>query len=92
MHVSGCLLTLCFVWFGTLAVMFLIGYGFELVPALQVPLMNVAGEAQTLAAALKHRAFNISNTVNASLDGLSIAGGLDWALTLGSCRELQGLS
>jgi len=66
---------------GTLAVLFLIGCGFALVPALQVRLMNVAGEAQTLAAALNHSAFNISNAVGASLGGLAIAGGLGWAST-----------
>ena len=43
--------------------------------------MNVAGEAQTLAAALNHSAFNISNAVGASLGGLAIAGGLGWAST-----------
>ncbi|NAT15136.1 MFS transporter, partial [Pseudomonas syringae pv. actinidifoliorum] len=66
---------------GTLAVLFLIGCGFALVPALQVRLMNVAGEAQTLAAALNHSAFNISNAVGATLGGLSIAGGYGWAST-----------
>lgn len=66
---------------GTLVVLFLIGCGFALVPALQVRLMNVAGEAQTLAAALNHSAFNISNAVGASLGGLSIASGLGWAST-----------
>jgi DHA1 family inner membrane transport protein len=67
--------------FGTLAVLFLIGCGFALVPALQVRLMNVAGDAQTLAASLNHSAFNISNAVGASLGGLAIAGGLGWAST-----------
>ncbi|WP_434060036.1 MFS transporter [Pseudomonas fulva] len=66
---------------GTLAVLFLVGCGFALVPALQVRLMNVAGEAQTLAAALNHSAFNISNAIGATLGGLSIAGGFGWAST-----------
>ncbi|MDD1507695.1 MFS transporter [Pseudomonas sp. CNPSo 3701] len=66
---------------GTLAVLFLVGCGFALVPALQVRLMDVAGEAQTLAAALNHSAFNISNAVGATLGGLSIAGGFGWAST-----------
>lgn len=43
--------------------------------------MSVAGNAQTLAAALNHSAFNISNGVGASLGGLAIAGGLGWAST-----------
>jgi DHA1 family inner membrane transport protein len=66
---------------GTLAVLFFIGCGFALVPALQVRLMNVAGDAQTLAAALNHSAFNISNAIGASLGGLSIAAGLGWEST-----------
>jgi DHA1 family inner membrane transport protein len=65
----------------TLFVLFLIGGGFALVPALQVKLMNVAGKAQTLAAALNHSAFNISNAIGASLGGLSIAAGFGWAST-----------
>lgn len=66
---------------GTLAALFLVGCGFALVPALQVRLMNVASEAQTLAAALNHSAFNISNAVGASLGGVAIASGLGWAST-----------
>lgn len=66
---------------GTLAVLFLVGCGFALVPALQVRLMAIAGQAQTLAAALNHSAFNISNAVGASLGGMSIAMGFGWAST-----------
>lgn len=43
--------------------------------------MKVAGEAQTLAAALNHSAFNIANAVGASLGELAIAGGLGWEST-----------
>jgi MFS transporter, DHA1 family, inner membrane transport protein len=66
---------------GTLITLFMIGCGFALVPALQVRLMEVAGDAQTLAAALNHSAFNISNAIGASLGGLSIAYGFGWAST-----------
>lgn len=78
---------------GTLAVLFFIGCGFALVPALQVRLMNVAGEAQTLAAALNHSAFNISNAVGATLGGLSIAGGYGWASTgwVGAALAVLGI-
>ncbi|MFJ4142234.1 MFS transporter [Pseudomonas sp. NPDC089734] len=65
----------------TLVLLFLIGCGFALVPALQVRLMAVAGKAQTLAAALNHSAFNISNAVGATLGGASIAAGFGWAST-----------
>lgn len=43
--------------------------------------MNVAGRAQTLAAALNHSAFNISNAIGASLGGMAIASGYGWAST-----------
>tara|TARA_Y100000758_G_scaffold298304_1_gene259320 strand:- start:1274 stop:2512 length:1239 start_codon:yes stop_codon:yes gene_type:complete len=78
---------------GTLAVLFLVGCGFALVPALQVRLMNVAGEAQTLAAALNHSAFNISNAVGASLGGISVALGLGWSSTgwVGALLALLGI-
>lgn len=66
---------------GTLITLFLIGGGFALVPALQVRLMNIAGKAQTLAAALNHSAFNISNAIGASLGGMAIAAGYGWAST-----------
>ena len=66
---------------GALATLFMVGCGFALVPALQVRLMNVAGRAQTLAAALNHSAFNISNAVGASLGGWAIAAGWGWAST-----------
>lgn len=77
----------------TLVVLFLIGWGFALVPALQVRLMSVAGEAQTLAAALNHSAFNISNAVGASLGGLAIASGLGWASTgwVGAALAVLGI-
>ncbi|MFB2642580.1 hypothetical protein ACE02D_09855 [Shewanella bicestrii] len=43
--------------------------------------MNIAGKAQTLAAALNHSAFNISNAIGASLGGMAIAAGYGWAST-----------
>ena len=63
------------------AIVLLIGTGVAIVPALQVRLMDVAGDAQTLAAALNHSAFNIANALGAWLGGLAIAGGLGWAST-----------
>jgi DHA1 family inner membrane transport protein len=65
----------------TLANLFLIGMGFALVPALQARLMSIAGQAQTLAAALNHSAFNIANAVGAALGGIAIAHGFGWAST-----------
>jgi len=60
---------------------FLVGTGFALVPALQTRLMDVAADAQTLAAALNHSAFNIANALGAWLGGLSIAAGYGWTST-----------
>ena len=58
---------------------FLIGCSFVVGPALQTRLMDVAGNAQTLAAALNHSAFNIANALGALLGGLSISAGYGYA-------------
>ena len=42
---------------------------------LQTRLMDVAGDAQTLAAALNHSAFNFANALGPFLASLAIAGG-----------------
>jgi len=72
---------------------FLIGTGVAIVPALQIRLMDVAEDAQTLAAALNHSAFNIANAMGAWLGGVAIAGGLGWASTgwVGALLALAGL-
>lgn len=64
-----------------LPVVFLIGCGGGLGSALQTRLMDVAGEAQTLAAALNHSAFNFANALGPWLGGLAIAAGYGWAST-----------
>jgi DHA1 family inner membrane transport protein len=79
-------------WMAAVVVL-LIGTGVAIVPALQIRLMDVAGDAQTLAAALNHSAFNIANALGAWLGGLAIAGGLGWASTgwIGALLALVGL-
>ena len=79
-------------WMAAVVVL-LIGTGVAIVPALQIRLMDVAGDAQTLAAALNHSAFNIANALGAWLGGLAIAGGLGWASTgwVGALLALAGL-
>lgn len=47
-------------------------------PALQIQLMDVAGDAQTLAAALNHSAFNLANALGAALGGAAVAAGWGW--------------
>ncbi|WP_213955480.1 MFS transporter [Variovorax sp. dw_954] len=60
---------------------FLIGTTVAIGPALQIRLMDVAGDAQTLAAALNHSAFNTANALGAWLGGLAISAGLGWTST-----------
>ncbi|CAG9167796.1 MFS transporter [Cupriavidus respiraculi] len=71
----------------------LIGTVVALGPALQIRLMDVAGDAQTLAAALNHSAFNLANALGAWLGGVTIAAGLGWASTgwVGLLLALGGL-
>ncbi|ESQ81915.1 hypothetical protein AEAC466_19485 [Asticcacaulis sp. AC466] len=57
------------------AVVFMIGGGGGLGIMLQTRLMDVAGDAQTLAAALNHSAFNFANALGPFLAGLVIARG-----------------
>jgi DHA1 family inner membrane transport protein len=73
-------------------VVLLVGTGVAIVPALQIRLMDVAQDAQTLAAALNHSAFNIANALGAWLGGIAIAGGLGWASTgwVGALLALAG--
>ncbi|WPF66271.1 MULTISPECIES: MFS transporter [unclassified Corynebacterium] len=53
--------------------------GSTLIPSLQIRLMDVAGEAQTLAAALNHSALNIANAAGASMGGAVIAAGYSYS-------------
>lgn len=62
-------------------VAFLIGCGGGLGTALQTRLMDVAEDAQTLAAALNHSAFNMANALGPWLGGLAIARGYGWTST-----------
>ena len=60
---------------------FLLGTIVAIAPALQIRLMDVAGDAQTLAAALNHSAFNMANALGAWLGGVAIAAGFGWTST-----------
>ncbi|WP_295643027.1 MFS transporter [uncultured Corynebacterium sp.] len=53
--------------------------GSILVPSLQMRLMDVAGDAQNLAAALNHSALNIANAAGAFVGGQVIAAGFGYA-------------
>src|SRR5690625_4679344 len=54
-------------------------FGSSLVPSLQIRLMDVAGDAQTLAAALNHSALNLANASGAAIGGAVIAAGFGYS-------------
>jgi DHA1 family inner membrane transport protein len=73
---------------------FLVGCGFAAAPAIQTRLMDVAADAQTLAAASNHSAFNIANALGAWLGGIVIAAGYSAADTgyVGAILSALGLA
>jgi DHA1 family inner membrane transport protein len=73
---------------------FAIGLGGALGPILQTRLMDVAGKAQTLAAALNHSAFNVANALGPFLGGIAIAHGFGLPSTglVGCSLALSGLA
>ncbi|MDF7774222.1 MFS transporter [Sphingomonas sp. AOB5] len=73
---------------------FAIGFAGSLGPVLQTRLMDVAGEAQALAAALNHSAFNTANALGPWLGGMAIAAGYGWTSTgwVGALLALGGLA
>src|SRR5579859_4311808 len=75
------------------ATVFLIGIGGALGTVLQTRLMDVAGDAQGLAASLNHSAFNAANALGPFLGGLAIAHGYGWTSLgwVGSGLALGGL-
>ena len=75
------------------ALVFLIGCTGGLGTVLQTRLMDVAQDAQTLAAALNHSAFNVANALGPWLAGMSIAAGYGFASSgfVGSALALGGL-
>ncbi|OWQ82991.1 MFS transporter [Roseateles terrae] len=76
-----------------LPVVFMIGCGGGLGAVLQTRLMDVAGDAQTLAAALNHSAFNAANALGPWLGGMAIAAGYGWTSTgwVGLALAIGGL-
>jgi len=60
---------------------------------LQSHLMDVAGDAQTLAAASHHAAFNAANALGPWLGGLAISAGFGWTSTgvVGAATALMGI-
>ncbi len=86
-------LTVSHVWSIALAV-FAIGCGGGLGALLQMRLMDVAGDAQNLAASLNHAAFNVANALGPWLGGLALTAGFGWASTgwVGGALALAGMA
>lgn len=57
---------------------FLLGLGSGMVVPLQTRLMDVAGKAQSMAAAMNHAAFNAANALGPWLAGLALSAGWGW--------------
>ncbi|RVW11467.1 MFS transporter [Prescottella agglutinans] len=77
-----------------LIVLFLVAAaGSALVPGLQTRLMDVAADAQTLAAALNHSALNIANAFGAWIGGVVIAAGFGYTAPalVGAALALAGV-
>lgn len=75
--------------------MFVMGFAaMSIGPALQTRLMDVAADAQALAAALNHSAFNFANALGAWIGGVAIAAGLGWTATgpIGALLAIGGLA
>ncbi|WP_342593991.1 MFS transporter [Salinicola lusitanus] len=70
-----------------------VGTMVSLSPALQTRLMDVAADAQTLAAASNHAAFNVANALGPWLGGIAIGAGLGWTATgyVGAAAAAVGL-
>lgn len=64
---------------GLFVFLFLVGVAASaLSPAIQTRLMDVAGDGQTLAAAINHSSLNLGNSLGAYLGGVTIAAGLGY--------------
>jgi DHA1 family inner membrane transport protein len=77
-----------------LVLVFLIGAsGSSVIPGLQTRLMDVADDAQTLAASLNHAAFNLANAIGAALGGAVIAAGFGYTApaAVGAVLAVAGL-
>ncbi|WP_238707063.1 MFS transporter [Microbacterium lushaniae] len=79
--VASALLALTAAWIVTLGLFaFAVALtGSALSPSIQTRLMDVAGDNQSIAAALNHSALNIGNSLGAFLGGLTIAAGWGFA-------------
>jgi DHA1 family inner membrane transport protein len=82
-------------WFipGLLTVFVLSTVSSVLVVGLQMRLMEVAGDAQTIGAAMNHASLNVANALGAWLGGVVVAAGFGYTATswVGAALSLAGL-
>ena len=80
-------------WAGTVVFGVLAFFGSILVPSLQLRLVNVAGDAQTLAAALNQSALNIANAAGAAIGGVVVGAGYSYNSTAlaGAALAVSGI-
>lgn len=95
---NACSYVICALFIGNLytafIALFLVSFSLSgLSPLLQTRLMDVAGDAQSLAASLNHSAFNIANALGAFLGGWLISHGMGWLapIWVGVLLSLGGL-
>ncbi|MCV7417431.1 MFS transporter [Mycolicibacterium litorale] len=81
-------------WTAMLGLFFIGATGSSIGPALQTRLMDVAHDAQTLAAALNHSALNIANAAGAWIGGMVISAGLGYTApaAAGAALTVAGLA
>lgn len=72
---------------------FVLGITAGLFIPLQMRLMDVAGNAQTLAAAMNHAAFNLANALGPFFAGMALSAGYGWASTgwVGAAMAAAGI-
>lgn len=80
-------------WMLMTGAILLLGLTTGLVIPLQMRLIEVAGDAQTLAAALNHAAFNAANALGPFLAGLALTAGHGWGVTgqVGAALAVGGM-
>lgn len=95
---NACSYVICALFIGNLytafSALFLVSFSIAgLGPLLQTRLMDVAGDAQSLAASLNHSAFNIANALGAFLGGWLISHSMGWLapIWVGVLLSLGGL-
>ncbi|SDF10232.1 MFS transporter, DHA1 family, arabinose polymer transporter [Salipiger thiooxidans] len=80
-------------WIAMSLTVMALGLTAGLVIPLQMRLMDVAGDGQTLAAALNHAAFNAANALGPWLAGMALAAGYGWSATgyVGAALSAAGI-